>query len=1328
MKKLLMTAGMFLCLVLASHTFAQTSNATLGGTASDATGALIPGVTITATNTATGSVNTALTNEAGAYQFASLQTGTYKVTAELSGFQTLTYNEVALGVSQQVRLNFRLQVGSIAQSVEVTAAADTSIATTSSSIGTVLPDYKVRDLPLGGRNVLDLLRTTSGVSNAISGTTANDGATAGDTGYFAGGRLSAVNTTRDGFVVSDGRYNHGAFSVTYTSPDLVEEVRVITAPVDAEVGRGSGQVQMVTRSGTNQLRGSVFWNNRNSALDASNWFNNFNGIPKDYENRNQYGARLGGPIIKNKTFFFFLVDEQRDVLKQTFVGTVLTPQARLGLFRFFPGADNQNATQNNPTVDRNGNPVRPASATGDLQSFSVFGRDTFRPGYDPTGFIQNVILARMPQPNDYTIGDGLNTAGIRWTRRIGGLDNADGSTFDQTNRDQFNMRLDHNINSNHKLSVVYTWERGLNNTIQAGIPFWPGGYSGANDKWPKVLNTSLVSTLSSSVVNELRIGYKVTKQTSWAPWYVGKDYLKNEKAEPGPDGKDAFAVVPKLNGIPYQPVTTLFPENIVKWNTNAGTNRFNNSPQYSFGDTFSWTKGAHAFKVGGEWRYGWTLGANEVMTPQAILGAGGVPVQNIDNVAIPFLSANNQTTARNVLTDLSGSVGSVTQAFDVRDSADRVFRGISDGLILKLRDFRGTEASGFFKDNWKVRADLTLNLGIHWEWFGVPWESHGLLGFPVGGDKGLCGITCGALTTAEFVGKHSTQPNRTLYNDDWNNFAPAVGFSWALPWFGKDKTVLRAGYGWSYTGRPISGANSGNSITGVAGGLPGTFGGVGNGPLTFTSANYLSLANLTLPIPQQFPVLGPIPIDGGRQDTLAMYDTNRRSPYIQNFNFGIQREIARQLTLDIAYIGTKGTRLWGGIPLNTVDIFKNQFLDAFNVTRTGGNAKLFDDMLRGINIPGAGVVNGTTVSGSAALRAYTATRAFIANGSVGQLADFLNRSRNITNRGGGFVRNSGLFPENFFVLNPQFNGVMSYGSGGSSTYHSLEVQVTKSLSQGLTAQTTYTWSRSLGDNDGDFFVDYRDPGNRGLNKAVLGFHRTHAIQSNGTWELPFGPNRLFLNNAPGFVHRLVERWQLGGIFNWISGAPLNITAPIATITQPFSTTGAGAPPACTVCTPNVVGDFPKGSGQVTKVANGVIYFPGIQQITDPSIASVSPLNALNGAFSNKAIADSQGRLLLVNPAPGQIGNLGLKWVEGPPTVGFDMNLIKRVRLAETKEFEFRVDAVNVLNHAIFGNPNLNINSIGSGTGTGVGGTDTAFGRITTAGGNRRFTIGARLNF
>ena len=305
MRKAYFTAATVLCVLslFASFSFAQTSNATLGGTVSDATGALIPGVEVTATNTGTGIVNMSITNEAGAYQFASLQPGTYTVSAALSGFQTQTYNNVALGGSQQVRLNFALQVSTVAQTVEVTIDADTVIATTSASVGTALSEQKVRDLPLGSRNVLELLSTTAGA-----------GPTSGDIdGNFAGGRVSAVNVTRDGFSVTNGRYNQGVFAATYVSPDLVEEVRVITATVDAEAGRGAGQVQMVTRSGTNQFRGSVFFTNRNSALDASNYFNNLNGVKKDWENRNQFGGRLGGPIIKNKTFFFFLLEEQREI-------------------------------------------------------------------------------------------------------------------------------------------------------------------------------------------------------------------------------------------------------------------------------------------------------------------------------------------------------------------------------------------------------------------------------------------------------------------------------------------------------------------------------------------------------------------------------------------------------------------------------------------------------------------------------------------------------------------------------------------------------------------------------------------------------------------------------------------------------------------------------------------------------------------------------------------------------------------------------------------------------------------------------------------------------
>src|SRR6516165_9018100 len=307
MKRLMLAATLLLAVSFPAA-FGQTTNATLGGTVVDPSRALIPGVTVTATNTATGIVSTTITNETGAYNFPSLQTGTYKVTAELAGFQTQTYNNVALGVSQQVRLDFSLTVGGQTQSVEVSVAADTLLATTSSSVGAVLPEYKVRDLPLGTRNILDLVNTTPGVQGSGSN--------------FAGGRMGQLNTTRDGIPVSEGRQDIGASTSTYVSSDLVDEVRVIVAPADAEFGRGSGQIQMSTRSGTNQFHGSLFWTNRNSKLNANTWSNNVNHFGKDYLNGNQFGGRIGGPIIKNKTFFFFLIDDQRWLTKQLFTANV----------------------------------------------------------------------------------------------------------------------------------------------------------------------------------------------------------------------------------------------------------------------------------------------------------------------------------------------------------------------------------------------------------------------------------------------------------------------------------------------------------------------------------------------------------------------------------------------------------------------------------------------------------------------------------------------------------------------------------------------------------------------------------------------------------------------------------------------------------------------------------------------------------------------------------------------------------------------------------------------------------------------------------------------
>ncbi|PYR98671.1 MAG: hypothetical protein DMG12_22215 [Acidobacteria bacterium] len=1293
MRRFLSAAVVLLCLVLSTHAFSQTSNATLGGTVFDASGALIPGVTITATNIATGIVITVISNQAGAYQFASLQTGTYRVSAELTGFQTRTYSDVVLGVSQQVRLNFTLQVSAVAQAVEVTVAADTLLATSSASVGAVFPEYKVRDLPLLTRNVIDLV-----------------GATAGTVGSnFAGGRPGQVNTTRDGIVVSDGRYleANGAFSTTYTSPDLVEEVRIIVAPADAEAGRGSGQVQMATRSGTNQFRGALFWMNSNSALGANTWFNNFNGVGKDYQNRNQYGGRIGGPVLRNKTFFFFLYEGQRYVTKQIFTGSVLTADARKGIFRFFPGVQNGNAFSSNPTVDLQGNPVTPLGATGSLSSFSVFGRDPARPGFDPSGWIERLI-ERMPPPNDFTTCgpnfpsgascDGLNTAGYRWVRRIEGLEDNTGAS-QNTNRNQYNIRIDHSFNAAHKLS--FTGTRENNCCISPGtarITNWPGGYSGHVIRNPDVYTAGLVSTLSPTIVNEFRTGLRRSHYYSWGSY-----------ALPGKDGDEARAFLPQNNGILLVPKPTLFPEHLVTNGVNS--TRGQRSPLYMYSDTISWTRGSHAFKGGGEVRFTGSNGFNaeDIDAVRAFFGPGGVPVRGIDNIAIPGLIGANQTTAQNLLIDLAGSIQRIREGFTLVDAKNPRFVD-SRELKEKWRYWRQREFSTFFKDDWKLRPNLTVNVGVRYEFYGVPWEAQGLAARPVGGTSGLFGISGtsfadwwnpgrlnGSITKVELVGKNSPQPDKKIYNNDWNNVAPAVGLSWSLPWWGKDKTILRAGYGVSYQG-----AVTYIGLDGAVGNLPGT-----NLFVEHTTANYLSLSNFSLPVPQSTAKpLEPIPLTD-RQQTIQGYEDNHPNPYVQNWNLEIQRELVRNLTLEARYIGSKATKLWTPFPLNDVNIFENGILNAFNITRAGGNAPLFDQMLGGLNL-GLGQVNGTTVTGSASLRQNTLFRAAIANGDIGQFASTLNTSTTLTNQGGGLVRN-GRFPENFIVVNPQFQSVTLNSNVGNSTYHSMQLQVTKRLSQGFTNQMSYTWSRTLGqsgtgDTNPDRTANYRNPRNIALDKGLLSYHRTHAIRSSGTLELPFGPNRPFLSNAPRLVERLVERWQFGGIFSWTSGAPLDILASTSSITASTAT-----------MTPNLVGNFPKSMGKVTKLANGVIYFDGLQQVTDSTVANVSTLQGLQGAFSNRAIADSQGRLLLVNPAPGEVGSLGAHWIEGPSKLGLDMNLLKRVRIDETKEFELRLDAINILNTPQWDNPTTDINSFN-------------FGRITNATGNRAFIINARVNF
>jgi hypothetical protein len=530
-----------------------------------------------------------------------------------------------------------------------------------------------------------------------------------------------------------------------------------------------------------------------------------------------------------------------------------------------------------------------------------------------------------------------------------------------------------------------------------------------------------------------------------------------------------------------------------------------------------------------------------------------------------------------------------------------------------------------------------------------------------------------------------------------------VGFSWSLPGFGRS-TILRGGYGIAYSGRQIIQVMGTGGLDAGGGTLPGLSGITGGNGLTYTRTDYWALSNLRLPFEPQFKPLEPISLTAPRTLTMNMYDPNRRVPYIQNFNLSIQREVARNLVVDASYVASKGSKLYGRLPLNAVNIYDTRFLDAFNVTRAGGNHPLFDQMLMGMNIPGVGVVNGTTISGSSALRRYTATRTFVANGAAGALANFLTTSTNVTGQGGGFIRNSGRFPEDFLLPYPQFADMGLNANVADSTYHSLQLQVTKRMGYGVAGSGSYTFSKNIGLGESEGDVDPRDPRNRSLDKGLLSFHRTHIITSNGVWSLPFGQNRAVLSNAPVWAERLIGQWQLGGVMRWSSGQPLGFRAGgLANVWQGSANS-----------TPTILGELP--TAKLT-MRDGALptYFPGLTVGNDPSRATITTTDTLNIAQDIRAIYDAQGRPLLINPQPGEVGSLAKRIMEGPSRFQLDMNLQKKVRLDEKRELEFRADVTNVLNHPVFAAPTTNINSAN-------------FGLIDSASDGRKVVLGARLNF
>ena len=1263
--------ALVLCLGVVSPLWAQVGNSVLTGTVVDPSDARIPGVTITANNTQTGVQRTVLSNESGEYNMPNLLPGIYTLRATLPGFQTQVFERIDLGGNQTRRFNFTLQLAQTQTAVEVTVDAQQMLTLAGGTVGEVLGN--VQDLPVFGNDALDLVNALPGIQLAPAGTLvfgdSNQAAGASRWTTIAGVSATFANTSINGVNVTDNFYagigepdnTSGILSVTRVNPEMIGEIRLITTPVDAEMGRGNAQIQLTTRSGSDRFAGMVRWDIRNPALNARTWVDH-STTPRPAEpwyNQNQFTASYGGPLIRNKTFFFALYDQQIHRQRTPVNNTVLTPCARNGVFRYFPGWVNGNVftptpaatsaeNQSRAAVDVNGNAIRPATNpdgspyTDSLRYVSVFGPidfsrfpatvapdcsnipvisgsltgasspanawDVNRWNFDRTGFVSKVI-GEAPLPNNYEIGDGLNTAGNRYVRRQKGADGggffgAPATTSDNTNRKQINVKIDHVFTASHKLASQLSYER---DDADGFPPGYQTGFWGTVERRPLTFSANLNSTLSPAMVNEVRFGLRRTSNNVL-------------EAMDNPEYRDAArSFFPTINGIPTVVTLPLLASPMLGF---ADNSQGNDTRTLTFSDTLSWSRGQHSWRFGGDFR---TTRAevfnNPNLIPRGTGSAGAVPVliascgnctfeSLLDNNAnygagnVRHFQAGNLTNLQDLLLLQSGSLGLLQQYFFATDvETIDTFQSYSSARS-RFRTWRQNESALFFQDDWKITRDLTLNLGLRWEYYGLPWEANGLLpvakGSNLAGAFGISGDnwddwwqsnpkTNGQITVIELGGPNSPNPDRGLYKKDKNNFGPVFGFAWNVPWFGAGKTVVRGGFSITYQGggnfAAIDGTASGDvpgaALQAVFPGLSSTYLRLADfgtnyasltTPSTFDFRDYPFPAVVPLqvdpdnpsrairplsPVPLRFRPLGGIPSE--------FYDDNYVAPYIQNFTLGITRSLGRKMILDIRYVGTVARKLFSEQPINSANFLTNGLKDAFDVARAGGESSLLNDMTSSVN----GAYGG---SGATWLRQQTGgcpgftpiiMADSLARGDYVAVADCLAFTNGTAAAGGVLVgepQEAGLVlkrsvnarfpsgvPDNFIIANPQFGNLNLVSNTNKSNYHSVQTQFTLRPTLGISYQGTFTWSRLLGSpsnpntfGQGSGYVAYYSMDRRNEDYGVLFQHRRLDFRSHGTFILPFGPNKPFLGSSSGWVARLAEDWQVSAIFNLTSGIPMTI--------------------------------------------------------------------------------------------------------------------------------------------------------------------------------------------
>jgi hypothetical protein len=1096
----------------------QLGTSTIRGTITDSSGAALPGATVTITNLQTNLSRTLKTGSAGGYSFESIPPGDYKVEIEAKDFRKSVVNRVQALVGSIAEVSQSLKVGAVSETVVVeTSASEVQVNTQDATLGNNIENRQILELPLNNRNVIDLLTLQPGVTQD---------------GYVAGARSDQSNITLDGVDINDAQSNDINGPVLRLNAEAISEFRVETVNSNANEGRSSGaQVNLVSKTGTNNWHGALFEWNRSALGVANDWFNNRDNVPQANLVRNTFGGAVGGPIVKDKAFFFYSFEGMR--LATSTPVTRVVPLANLG----------QGTIRYSYCVDA-------ACTTSAISSLNLAQNQQV---YSATGINSAALsalaqAAQKYQANDTSVGDGLNTGGFRFNAPTPQHLNSSYARFDFVPTHNQNLFVRLNVIDDHVTSAQW-----LPDTTAPAIWSHPSGIA-IGHTW----------MISNNLVNNIRYGYTRQAFTSSGD-STGNDISFRFVFQPNGQLHDISRVTPVHNIT--DDVSWTHGKHIFQYGINI---RAISNARVTFANAFD----------------------NAVTNPSFYLGAGDHVSSSFQDFltanSLPGgtngLDGGGITGVQNAATAIIGRLSQYTANFTFGKDGTLLAAGAPSS-----RNFATQAYEGYFLDSWKFRPHLTLTLGLRYSLERPVYETNGFEVQPtvplsVYFQDRLNAAAHGTNFTDPITVNRSGPANggKPMYNWDKNNFQPRMAVAWSPNFssgllhklFGNVNTsVFRGGFAMTndYYGQALAVDWDLNNTLGFTSNFTtpantydtqacSTCSGLA--PLfTGFNQNVHSLPNVVVPGNLQFPLSQPVDF-GERIETSV--DSNLVAPTEYTWNLTYERQVSKGTKLTMSYIGRKAQNLlarrdvtaFNNIvdPKSGMDWYtagtalekqRQQGVATANVAAIPFFENLFPAGLASIMNSTFGLDPVCSGGNPGFVPTWTNTQVFYAMNSrtpSNPCAFFAGNDWTDTQALVDQVMNSIGAPTRF--MQPQYGALSAWSTIGNSFYNALTVSLRQRV-KSLNLDVNYTFSHSLDDASGlqtaggfgsAFIVN---PIRQSSWYGSSDFDIRHQINASAVWEMPFGKGRAFLNAGNRLVDAVVGGWQLSTIYRWNTGLPVS---------------------------------------------------------------------------------------------------------------------------------------------------------------------------------------------